>query len=195
MHRPSPDLPHLLLMPTSPSSPPVHTITSRHGETAGGPAAARSAAPRLVLDTQVVMEWLVFRDPGIRALAEPIEAGHWVWIGSTAMRDELLHVLSRGVAARWSPDPASIAEVFARLCRMHEPLAEEAALPLLKCRDKDDQKFIDLALAQRADALISRDGDVLALAKRARKHGLAILKPDQWLALTQAAPAAGTAPL
>ncbi|WP_255501144.1 putative toxin-antitoxin system toxin component, PIN family [Mitsuaria sp. WAJ17] len=149
--------------------------------------------PRLVLDTQVVMEWLVFRDAGIRALVEPIEAGHWVWIGSVAMRDELLHVLSRGVAARWSPDPAGIAAVFARLCQMPEPHAEEAPLPLLRCRDKDDQKFIDLALAQKVDALISRDSDVLALAKRARKQGLAILRPEQWLELNRRAPTPGAA--
>lgn len=138
--------------------------------------------PRLVLDTQVVMEWLVFRDPGIRPLVEPIEGGRWTWIGSAAMRDELLHVLSRGVAARWNPDPQGIAAVFERLCRRVEAIEDTSPLPLLKCRDKDDQKFIDLALSQKVDALISRDSDVLALSKRARRHGLAILRPDQWLA-------------
>lgn len=127
------------------------------------------------------MEWLVFHDPGIQPLIAPIEAGHWVWIGSEAMRDELLHVLSRGVAARWNPDPEAIRAVFARLCQMPVPPPNAAAAPLLKCRDKDDQKFIDLALEHGADALISRDSDVLALAKRARRQGLAILRPEQWL--------------
>lgn len=142
----------------------------------------RPAIPRLVLDTQVVMEWLVFRDPGIQPLVKPIDEGRWIWVGCEAMRDELLHVLSRGVAARWNPDPAAVADTFGRLCHMLTPPEGVAPLPLLKCRDKDDQKFIDLALMHRVDALISRDGDVLALAKRARKHGLAILRPEQWLA-------------
>ncbi|MFT7776961.1 putative toxin-antitoxin system toxin component, PIN family [Roseateles sp.] len=50
----------------------------------------------------------------------------------------------------------------------------------LVCRDPDDQKFIDLALAARARWLISRDKAVLALAKRARLRGLAILTPERW---------------
>lgn len=156
------------------------------------PCVSQDSLPRLILDTQVVMEWLVFRDPGIRALVDPIEGGRWLWIGSAAMRDELLHVLSRGVAARWKPDPSAIASVFERLCQMPAPSAEGVTVPLLKCRDKDDQKFIDLALAQQIDALISRDADVLALAKRARKLGLAILRPEQWL--QQQAQAAAAAP-
>ena len=171
-------------MPPSPASDP--SIMSLPDGT--------TTAPRLVLDTQVVMEWLVFRDPGIQPLVDPIEAGRWTWIGSEAMRDELLHVLSRGVAARWNPDPQGIADTFARLCRMPCAPDSEAPPPLLKCRDKDDQKFIDLALSQRVDALISRDGDVLALAKRARKHGLAILRPEQWLQLTMPQAAVGTPP-
>lgn len=180
-----PALPHYRILPmlTSPSldSRPLQLPDSI------------ATAPRLVLDTQVVMEWLVFRDPGIQALVGPIEGGHWTWIGSEAMRDELLHVLSRGVAARWNPDPQGIADTFSRLCRMPPVRDDDTPPPLLKCRDKDDQKFIDLALSQRVDALISRDGDVLALAKRARKHGLAILRPEQWLQLT-APPAPGEAP-
>ncbi len=165
-----------MLSPASLLPPAISAVDC--AETA---ATTTARVPKLVLDTQVVMEWLVFRDPAIRALVDPIEAGRWTWIGSAAMRDELLHVLSRGVAARWNPDPATIAAVFARLCQMPEPLAGALPPPLLKCRDKDDQKFIDLALAQKVDALISRDSDVLALAKRARKHGLAILRPEQWL--------------
>lgn len=172
---------------------PSTAPNSAPGPVESSPPAAHSpvtvgteAAPRLVLDTQVVMEWLVFRDAGIRALTEPIEAGRWTWIGCSAMRDELLHVLSRGIAARWNPDPLAIAEVFARLCQMSEPADAHASVPLLKCRDKDDQKFIDLALACKVDALISRDSDVLALAKRAKKQGLAILRPEQWLAQREA---------
>lgn len=158
----------------------------------GLPACLLARQPRLILDTQVVMEWLVFRDLGIRALVEPIEAGQWRWIGCPAMRDELLHVLSRGVAARWNPDPEAIAAAFTRLCQMQELPAHDTTVPLLKCRDRDDQKFIDLALAQQVDALISRDADVLALAKRARKQGLAILRPEQWLQQVQGATAQRT---
>ncbi|WP_310384090.1 putative toxin-antitoxin system toxin component, PIN family, partial [Roseateles sp.] len=51
----------------------------------------------------------------------------------------------------------------------------------LVCRDKDDQMFIDLALAEQAGFLISKDRAVLALAKRARRVGLAIMTPEAWI--------------
>jgi predicted nucleic acid-binding protein len=48
------------------------------------------------------------------------------------------------------------------------------------CRDPDDQKFIDLALAAKAQWLVSRDKALLALAKRAKARGLLIVKPEAW---------------
>jgi len=35
-----------------------------------------------------------------------------------------------------------------------------------RCRDPDDQMFLDLALAARADVLVTGDGDLLALADK-----------------------------
>ena len=57
-----------------------------------------------------------------------------------------------------------------------------ADLPLLPtCRDPDDQKFLELAQASGAQWLISKDRDLLKLARRTRKAGLfLILKPEQW---------------
>ena len=136
-----------------------------------------------VIDTQVVMDWLVFRDPRSAPLARAIETGSLCWIGRPRMLDELLHVLGRGVAADWSPDLAFIRDSFARHCRMID--AEPAPAVRLVCRDKDDQMFIDLAIAEKARWLISRDRAVLALAKRARVVGLEILTPESWLKTSQ----------
>lgn len=53
------------------------------------------------------------------------------------------------------------------------------ALP--RCSDPDDQKFLELAVAQRADALLSKDKAVLKLRRRAlRDFGLRICLPEQW---------------
>ena len=56
----------------------------------------------------------------------------------------------------------------------------DPALPLLpKCRDPDDQMFLELALAGHADMLISRDNQVLKLARaRQRPCPFAILAPE-----------------
>ena len=135
--------------------------------------------PRIVIDTQVVMDWLVFGDARVAPLAAAIEAGRVVWLGRPAMLAELLHVLGRGVAAAWRPDRARIEAAFATHCRMID--GTPAPAPRLVCRDPDDQQFIDLALAERADWLLSRDKAVLALKKRALTFGLIIATPEAWL--------------
>ncbi|WP_077036610.1 putative toxin-antitoxin system toxin component, PIN family [Pelomonas sp. KK5] len=135
--------------------------------------------PRLVIDTQVVMDWLVFKDPRALPLADALLTGRIRWIGQLAMLAELKHVLGRGVAAAYAPDLDLIERTFAERCEMIE--REPAPAVRLVCRDKDDQKFIDLAIAEQAAWLISRDRAVLALAKRARAHGLAIGTPEAWL--------------
>jgi predicted nucleic acid-binding protein len=43
-----------------------------------------------------------------------------------------------------------------------------------RCRDRDDDLFLALAYHSRADALISKDRDILNLRKKANKFGVAI---------------------
>ena len=140
-----------------------------------------------VIDTQVVMDWLVFRDARVSALAAAVNHGQLRWIGQPAMLDELRHVLARGVAAAFEPDLVWIEDHFARLCHMIEAASPPAVR--LICRDPDDQKFIDLAISQGAQWLFSRDRAVLALAKRARAQGLVIMSPDSWQVPSAAEPA------
>lgn len=139
--------------------------------------------PRIVIDTQTVMDWLIFRDARVGALAQAIETGRLCWIGRPAMLEELRHVLGRGVAAAYAPDLDFIESTFATHCRMQS--LEPPPAVRLTCRDPDDQMFIDLAIAAPARWLFSRDRAVLALAKRARPFGLEILKPEAWSLPTQ----------
>ena len=133
--------------------------------------------PAIVVDTQVVMDWLVFNDPRVQVLAAALRSRQLRWLVAPAMRDEIRHVLGRGVAASYGPDLALIEGTF----DAHAEAVEAAEpSPRLVCRDPDDQKFIDLALARGARWLVSRDKALLALAKRAKLRGLLILKPDLW---------------
>jgi putative PIN family toxin of toxin-antitoxin system len=133
--------------------------------------------PIIVVDTQVVMDWLVFKEPRVQSLATALQSGALRWLVTPAMRDEIRHVLGRGVAARYAPDLALIEASF----DAHAEAAEATApSPRLVCRDPDDQKFIDLALARQARWLVSRDKALLTLAKRAKPRGLVILKPELW---------------
>jgi putative PIN family toxin of toxin-antitoxin system len=140
-------------------------------------APAADLRPAIVVDTQVVMDWLVFKEPRVQHLVAALTSGELRWLVAPAMRDELRHVLGRGVAARYAPD---LALIEAQLDAHSESVDNTEPSPRLVCRDPDDQKFIDLALACGARWLVSRDKALLALAKRAKLRGLAVLRPEQW---------------
>jgi predicted nucleic acid-binding protein len=140
---------------------------------------ARAAVPTLVLDTNVVLDWLLFRDARCAALAEAIRVGQVRWVASPAMRAELQHVLTRGLRGGWTVDAASILQEWDRWATM--VVAGDGRAPAsVRCTDADDQKFIDLALQVRAQALLSNDRAVLELRRRAATHGLRILSADAW---------------
>jgi len=146
-------------------------------ESRASPPAER---PCIVLDTNVVLDWLYFRDPRCAALADAVAAGHVQWIASTPMRDEMEHVLGRGsLSTRWPTGAASVREGWQRWAMMVEapPIATP---PGMRCTDAADQKFIELALAARAVALLSADRAVLKLARRASAWGLVITTVSSW---------------
>ncbi|AOJ10759.1 PIN domain-containing protein [Burkholderia mayonis] len=60
--------------------------------------------------------------------------------------------------------------------------------PLPKCKDRDDQKFLELAYAARADWLVSKDRALLKLARRTeRDFGFRIAQPAPFAARALAA--------
>ena len=126
------------------------------------------------------MDWLVFDDARVRPLATALTSGSLRWLVAAAMRDEIRHVLERGVASRYAPDLALIEAKFEAHTQPVETAPPQPLAGRLVCRDPDDQKFIDLALAHGARWLVSRDKAVLALAKRAKLRGLLIVKPEAW---------------
>jgi uncharacterized protein len=137
-------------------------------------------APGVVVDTNVALDWLVFADPGIQTLRRAVEAGDVTWWTCAAVRAELARMLCHRDLHRWAPDAA-------RQLALHDRIARLAPAPApaptgMRCRDSDDQVFIELALAQRARWLVTRDRAVLALARRAAPHGLQIVTPRRWSA-------------
>ena len=120
---------------------------------------------QLVIDTNVVLDLLVFGDPGARKLGEGLQAGSLRWLATAAMREELARVLAypklapRVAFHRGSAD--SVLQDFDR----HAELVEVPGKAALTCGDPDDQKFIDLAVAHRC-VLLSKDDEVLRMRKR-----------------------------
>jgi len=139
------------------------------------------AAPlRLVLDTNAWLDWLVFGDTQIAPLRAAHAAGEIeIYIDATCT-EELRRVLNYKLGKRvldTATQEAALAECR-RIALPCEPDAgvTHAALPL--CRDKDDQKFLELARAARADYLVTKDRDLLELARRKyAQTGFRILTP------------------
>lgn len=138
-------------------------------------AAAGAPAGRAVLDTNVVLDWLVFRNPRTAALGHSLESGALRWLSCEPMRAELARMLGSRSLMAWQPDAEAVLAAHDRLATLHE--VPELPLVRLRCSDPDDQVFIDLALAERADWLWTHDRALLKLARRAALHGTRIAAP------------------
>lgn len=138
---------------------------------------------RLVLDTNVVMALWHFEDPALAPLRAAIEGGAATLFTRLECLDELLRVLAYVQFAIPPERAAALWRAYAlRAQLLAEPDAGEreqlAALP--RCRDGDDQKFLEAAWLAGADALVSRDKLVLALGRRTPVRGrLAVLTPER----------------
>ena len=132
----------------------------------------------VVLDTNVVLDWLVFRNPACRLLEAALERGRLRWLASPAMREELAHVLGRGLGPRWTVDHAGWQAAWDRHAEPAAPPVAPAHWP--RCTDPDDQKFIELAIGVSARWLLTRDRALLKLARRSRAYGVEVLTPEAW---------------
>ena len=144
------------------------------------PQYAPVGTPRVVLDTNVVLDWLLFGNPSGAALGQAIASGALHWIATAAMKDELAHVIARGAFDHRQPDWAALWAAWDRHCR--DVPAPTTALTVPRCIDGDDQKFIDLAAGHPGALLLSRDRAVLKLARRLLPFGVRVATPAAWLA-------------
>jgi putative PIN family toxin of toxin-antitoxin system len=146
-----------------------------------------AGAPVMVLDTNVVLDCLLFQDKACSRLSGMLLRRQLHWHATASMRSELASVLPRRQMQRWAPDCEHILSVFdllANLCP--QPPCAAGPTAKLRCRDPDDQKFIDLAVAVGARWLLSKDRALLALARPASVQGVQVLTPAQWHRLAPA---------
>jgi uncharacterized protein len=156
---------------------------------ARGPSGERDAdrLSAAILDTQVALDWLLFDDPAVSPLAGAIQDGRLRWLLTPAMRAEFADVIARPALARWQPDPPRL---LARMDALAQMLEAPAAIapPRPRCRDPDDQVFVDAALACGAGWLFSRDKALLELAAPLRLRGVQVQRPGDWRGLDAAPP-------
>jgi len=138
---------------------------------------------RVVLDTNVVMAFWHFCDPKLMSL--------WDWLAArntvVLTRRECLEELERVLAYRqFEIPPDKQATILAEYRARAECLPDateaqmQAATALPRCKDRDDQKFIQLAWESGAHLLLTRDKMLLALNRRPiYRDRLNIVKPER----------------
>jgi predicted nucleic acid-binding protein len=175
--------------PISPTAPPA-LLPSTLGDT----------RPKVVVDTNIVLDLWLFNAPAVAALRQALRDQALHWIATEAMRQELERVLhypkivarlhatpARPDTASAGPSPApshntdsnadhNTAHVNAVLAQFDALTTRLAAAPKAHsvCKDRDDQKFIDLAVQHQA-LLLSKDKAVLCMAKRLQAWGVRVL--------------------
>ena len=122
-------------------------------------------AALVVLDTNIVLDLLLFQDPATLPLRAALDAHGLQWIATVPMRDELARVLTYPyIVKSLAHHQRSAADVLAGFDARAQ-LTAVASRTSAVCKDPDDQKFIDLAVAHRA-RLLSKDKAVLCMKKR-----------------------------
>lgn len=155
--------------------------------------------PRLVLDTNVCLDLFVFGDASCATLRDALRAGAVQAVTDAACRDEWLRVLGYPQLALDAARRAAAVAAFDESVRLL-PTAGRPVVPAMpklpRCADPDDQRFLELAQASGAQWLLSRDRELLKLARRTRReHGFDILTPQAWTPAYSAAGASSLKPV
>lgn len=134
-----------------------------------------------VLDTNVVLDWLIFDDPAVHVIRDAVLTKRVSILRSPDTLTELQRVLTykpfkigaerqADIVARYEKhtSPALLPADFSR-----DNLLLPLGFPL--CRDCDDQVFLAICLHAQAAGVISRDKQVLKLMHRAQRFGVRVL--------------------
>lgn len=135
-----------------------------------------SAPARLVIDTNVLVSALIFKDSRHLPLRNAWQQRRVTPLLSIATYRELKHVLGYPM---FGLEDEQITEAVALIGPFIEWVSIDPARAesLPRCSDRDDQKFLQVALCGNADALLSYDR---ALLKMKRGLPFPVLKPEAW---------------
>ncbi len=154
-------------------APAMATVGPAHG------LADATAPPRIVLDTNASLALFAWADPGCALLAAALGEQRLRAVASESTRAEWLRILDRAGLRLDAAARARAAAAFDALVVDIDTNPAPAAPPLPRCRDPDDQMFLELAYASGAICLYSRDRELLKLSRRTQRLvGFAVLRPE-----------------
>jgi len=165
----------------------LSAATQQMGAQSQGCAPILSAtAPRIVFDTNVLLSlWVFSLSPAgskFTPLRGLIETGKLLALSRPDCLAEFERVLGYPEFKLVPEKQRSIFEEYSSVAHLVPPVSAPD-MPLPRCSDRDDQKFLELARDGAALALVTSDKALLRLARRKMLAGkFGILTPDQFLA-------------
>ena len=117
---------------------------------------------RWVLDTNVILSALLFPSGRLTWLRDAWRVGIVVPLASRETTTELIRVLHY---PRFDLTPGEREDLLADYLPHCESVTVSEPMTIPQCRDPGDRPFLELAVAGRADALVTGDKDLLALAQ------------------------------
>ena len=154
-----------------------------------------------VLDTNVVIDWLVFDHPFMEPLRRAVDRGHVRVLTYGPAIEELRRVLTYPLLKLPQARQSSVMTQYlaqttpAIVPPEFSPAALLTPAGFPRCRDADDQHFLALAFHTQAHALVSRDKAVLKLIRRLRKFGVTLLTVPELIALCERSAESSVSPL
>ena len=126
----------------------------------------------LILDTNILLDIFVFDDQRAHPLRAALSNQEIDALVTEDTLDEFIDVISR---SQFGLDKQKQAEILLQW-QSWSRLIKQSDLQVApwKCKDRDDQVFINLAFSFKPSTLISKDKLVLKLAKRAIKEEVII---------------------
>ncbi len=121
---------------------------------------------RAVIDTNVAVSAFVFRAGTLAWLREAIVNGALIPLVSDETLAEMVRVLAYPRFGLTAEDRENIIVHYMEHAEAIKRPRTRARLP--RCRDPHDEMFIRLAYAAKADAIVTGNGDLLALALESR---------------------------
>ncbi|MBN9683651.1 putative toxin-antitoxin system toxin component, PIN family [Corallococcus sp. NCSPR001] len=122
---------------------------------------AATAIRSVVLDTNVVLDVFVFDDVFTRPLARALRSGALTAWADRHTLKELALVLAYPSFKLTADAQRTVRDAYGALVRVAD--GEGAPVELPPCRDRDDQKFLELAARAGASWLVSKDQRVLSM--------------------------------
>jgi predicted nucleic acid-binding protein len=126
------------------------------------------AIKTLILDTNIVLDLLVFQDPRANWIRDGIARGQFELIYSSEMLLELTDVIARPQFAQSAYDQSTVLSSWTQMA-IHKPTPPRCSF---RCDDPDDQAFIDLAYHYRPSQLLSKDRKVLQMQRTLGEQGV-----------------------